>query len=200
MVDYLVFDLETQYSAQEVGGWDKIDEMKMSLGVIWDSRKQDFHVYLEDQPHELIQHLKSGPLVIGFNHIGFDYRVLTGYFPVPEREKIFKELGELNNLDLLLDIKKRLGFRLKLDNLVQASLGAGKSADGLQALEWYKNGQIDLIREYCKQDVAVTRDLYLHGVDKGFVYYDSGREGIKKLTVDWQEQKEEPLASEQLGF
>ena len=201
MTDYLVFDLETQYSAQDVGGWEHIDEMKMSVGVVWDSIKQDFFVYQEEQVFDLIEHLKSGPLVVGFNHIGFDYRVLTGYFPNSERSKVFAELEEVNNLDLLLDIKSRLGFRLKLDNLVQSSLGVGKSADGLQALEWFKEGKMDLIREYCKQDVAVTRDLYLYGLEKGMVYYDSGREGIKKLPVDWHTVVvEEDTPPEQLSF
>lgn len=201
MKDYLVFDLETQYSAQEVGGWEHIAEMKMSLGVIWDSRKSDYAVYLEDNVADLIMHLQSGPLVIGYNHIGFDYRVLSGYYPLSERSSFREKMAKLNNLDMLLNIKERLGFRLKLDNLAKATLGVGKSADGLQALEWYKSGQIDLISEYCKQDVAVTRDLFIYGLQHSIVYYDSGKEGIKKVAVDWNGPPEEKKnQSEQLSF
>ena len=80
MYYFLAFDLETQRSAQDVGGWHNIPEMKMSVGVIWDSRDEKYHFYYHEQAKALFDHLISGPLVIGYNHIGFDYPVLSGYF------------------------------------------------------------------------------------------------------------------------
>ncbi|MDH5561194.1 MAG: ribonuclease H-like domain-containing protein, partial [Deltaproteobacteria bacterium] len=137
--EYLVFDLETQRSAEEVGGWSNIAEMRMSVGVVWDSKKQKHFTYLNDQVEDLIAHLSSGPRVIGYNHIGFDYVVLSGYYEKgPLRNQKLQKLKSLKNLDLLLDLKDRIGRRVKLDSVARPTLKIGKSADGLQALQWYK--------------------------------------------------------------
>ncbi len=66
-------------------------------------------------------------------------------------------------VDMLDHIYKRLGFRVSLDNLAGATLGTAKSADGLQAVRWYKEGRIQEILDYCQQDVEVTRQLYEYG-------------------------------------
>ena len=198
MKDFLVFDLETQRSAQDVGGWNNIADMKMSVGVVWDSAKDDFFVYLEDQVMDLIQHLKSGPLVIGYNHIGFDYVVLSGYFQSSEQRK--QELQgfiNLNNLDLLQDLKDRIGKRIRLDDVARPTLQIGKSADGLLALQWYQeylqgdSEKLQKIADYCRQDVAVTRDVFLYGKKNNVILYEDRLEGIKKVPVDWMEQEPE---------
>lgn len=199
MSDFLVFDLETQRSAQDVGGWGNIAEMKMSVGVVWDSSKDDFCIYLEDEVMDLIRHLKSGPRVIGFNHLGFDYTVLSGYYSeAHERRQILNELKQLKNLDLLTDIKNRIGKRIKLESIARPTLNIGKSADGMLALQWYKEfieGDTDKLQkiiDYCVQDVAVTRDLFLFGLNNSRILYEDRLEGIKKLPVDWTELEEIP--------
>ena len=211
MNDYLVFDLETQRSAMEVGGWDNIADMKMSVGVIWDSRRNDFSIYLEEQVWDLINHLKSGPVVVGYNHIGFDYTVLSGYSSHgDDRKKLFDELKALNNFDLLIDIKNRIGRRIKLDSVARPTLKIGKSADGLMALKWYKeylegdDEKLQMIVDYCQQDVAVTRDVYLYGINNGEIIYEDKYEGLKTINVDWQTSEEsdspDTAESEQLSF
>ena len=55
--DYGVLDLETQKSAQEVGGWHRAHKMGLSCAVIWDSRTGQSYAYLEDHLHELLAHL-----------------------------------------------------------------------------------------------------------------------------------------------
>jgi DEAD/DEAH box helicase domain-containing protein len=200
MEDYLVFDLETQRSAQEVGGWNNIAEMKMSVGVLWDSSLNDFKIYLEDEVMALIEHLKSGPTVIGYNHISFDYTVLSGYFENgSERKRQLESLIGLDNLDLLIDIKNRIGFRIKLDSIAKSTLKVGKSADGLLALQWYKEylqgdqEKLQKIIDYCCQDVAVTRDVFLHGREKGEIVYEDKIQGLKTIQVDWKpELSDEP--------
>ncbi len=209
MKDFLVFDLETQRSAQEVGGWGNIAEMKMSVGVLWDSNQQKFYVYYEEQVTELIEHLLSGPLVIGYNHLGFDYTVLSGYYASEkERRDIITRFKEAENLDLLVDIKERIGKRIRLDDVARPTLKVGKSADGLMALKWYKeylNGETEKLKQiadYCTQDVEVTRDVYLFGVQHKHIYYEDRVEGIKSVAVDWSEKIiNEPVQdSEQLSF
>ena len=125
----------------------------------------------------MAEFLRGFDLVVGFNVRRFDYSVLQGVTPFP--------FHSLPTLDMLEKVHQRLGYRLKLDNLAQATLGAGKSADGLMALAWWKEGRLDLITEYCRQDVAVTRDLYLHGREHGHVLF-SNKAGQKvRLPVDW---------------
>ncbi|MDX2470381.1 MAG: ribonuclease H-like domain-containing protein [SAR324 cluster bacterium] len=196
MQDYLVFDLETQRSAADVGGWDKTEEMKMSVGVLWDSKANRFFTYYEDQVADLIKHLKSGPTVIGYNHISFDYKVLLGYYPVEAREGALKEFHDLKNLDLLNVIKDTIGKRIRLEDAARPTLKVGKSADGLLALQWYKEflagdqEKLGAIADYCRQDVAVTRDLFIYGQEHKHIYYLDKGAGITKVDIQWETEKD----------
>ena len=195
------FDLETKYSADEVGGWNRIEDMGMSVGVVWDSHDERFQVYLDHQVPDLVDHCCRADLVVGFNHVSFDYRVLAGarYADQQQRSQLHTELAGLPNFDMLVELKKQLGHRLKLEAVARPTLGTGKSADGLQALEWYKLGEIDKIIEYCKMDVQVTRDLYLHALEHGKLDYDS-RSGIKSVSVDWNPQPQKAEAEQMSLF
>ncbi|MBF0239298.1 MAG: ribonuclease H-like domain-containing protein [SAR324 cluster bacterium] len=185
----LYFDLESKYSADEVGGWNNIMDMGMSVGIVWDSLDSQFHVYLDNQVQDLIDHFKKVELIVGFNHIGFDYRVVAGarHANQQERNQLYAELMALPNLDMLTEISKILGHRLKLDAIARPTLGTGKSADGLQALQWYKEGKLDKIIEYCKIDVEVTRDVYQYALKHQELLYDS-RSGVKSVKVEWNKE------------
>ena len=172
------FDLETQKSADDVGGWGNIHKMKLAVGVVWDSIDQDYFVYEEKDAKTLVEKLRTADLVIGFNVIGFDYTVLQPYSDF--------DLQEINTFDMLVDVKKLLNFRLSLNHLAQHTLNAKKSADGLISLQWYKEGKIDKIIHYCKQDVEITRDLYLFGEEHGYVNYQSRSGNLLQLEVNWK--------------
>ena len=172
------FDLETQKSADDVGGWGNIHKMKLAVGVVWDSIDQDYFVYEEKDAKTLVEKLRTADLVIGFNVIGFDYTVLQPYSDF--------DLQEINTFDMLVDVKKLLNFRLSLNHLAQHTLNAKKSADGLISLQWYKEGKIDKIIHYCKQDVEITRDLYLYGEEQGYVNYQSRSGNPLQLEVNWK--------------
>jgi hypothetical protein len=160
-----------------VGGWNRCDKMGVSIAVLYDSGEDRYFDYEEHQIDELVEHLKLLDLTIGFNILRFDYKVLTGLSPFP--------FQTLPTLDLLVHIHQRLGYRVKLDNLAQATLNAAKSADGLQALKWWQEGRLDLITEYCRQDVTVTRDLYTHGRDNRHVFFTNKAGQKVRLPVDW---------------
>ena len=172
------FDLETQKSADDVGGWGNIHKMRLAVGVVWDSIDQDYFVYEEKDAKTLVEKLRTADLVIGFNVIGFDYTVLQPYSDF--------DLQEINTFDMLVDVKKLLNFRLSLNHLAQQTLNAKKSADGLISLQWYKEGKIDKIIHYCKQDVEITRDLYLFGEEHGYVNYQSRSGNPLQLEVNWK--------------
>jgi len=196
----LYFDLETKYSADEVGGWSNIEDMGMSIGVIWDTLDEKFHVYIEHQIQEMVDHFYKADQIVGFNHVGFDYRVVSGvrHADSNKRSMLYTELVGLNNFDILLELKKVLGHRLKLESIARPTLGTGKSADGLQALRWYKEGKLDKIIEYCKVDVEVTRDIHKYAIENHKLHYDS-RSGIKTVNLDW-ESRQEKKETQQLSL
>ena len=151
----VVFDLETQRAFADAGGRLQTRQLGLSLGVVYTFRDDRFQTFFETQADALIDLLLGAELVVGYNLIGFDYEVLRGY-----RDAAFDSVP---TLDLMVDLQQKLGFRPKLDSVVQATLGAAKSADGLQALAWFREGRLDLIEKYCTEDVRLTRDLYLYG-------------------------------------
>ena len=175
----LYFDLETQKSAADVGGWGNTHLMKLAVGVVWDSLEQKHFSYLENEADRLVAKLWMADLVVGFNVIGFDYPVLQPY------ARDF-DLQEITTFDMLVDVKRLLNHRLSLDHLAQNTLNAEKSADGLVSLQWYKEGKIDKIVAYCKQDVEITRDLFLYGESNGHVIYKTRSGTVKELKVDWK--------------
>ncbi|MFH2091145.1 MAG: DEAD/DEAH box helicase [Pseudomonadota bacterium] len=174
---YSVLDIETRRSAQEVGGWNKAEHMGVSVAIRYDSRTQTYHEYFQDDIEQLAMDLETTDLVIGFNIIRFDYKVLSGLSAYP--------FHALPTLDILMEVHKRLGYRLSLDALASQTLGAQKSADGLMALQWWQQGELDKIVEYCKQDVKVTKDLYLYGQDHKFLVFKNKAGHKVRLPVDW---------------
>ncbi|MDV2504531.1 MAG: DEAD/DEAH box helicase [bacterium] len=171
------FDLETQRSAEEVGGWANKHLMRLAVGVAYDTAEEAFFTYYEDQASELIDHLERADLVVGFNIVRFDYEVLRAYSPV--------DFSTFLTFDILQDIYRRLGFRLPLAELVRHTLGRDKTADGLQSLAWFKEGRLDLVTEYCTDDVALTRDLFLHGLNQGHLRFEREGAGVVQILVDW---------------
>jgi DEAD/DEAH box helicase domain-containing protein len=158
-----VFDLETQHSASEVGGWHMAHRMKVSCAVVYDSGDDTYAVYQESEMAHLMAHLKQLDLIVGFNSKRFDYRVLSGYSDC--------NFDSLHSLDLLELIYRQLGFRLSLDHLARQTLRISKSGSGLDALRWWRQGRIEKISAYCRKDVEITRDLYLFARDNGYLIY-----------------------------
>ncbi len=136
----------------------------VSVGVVFDSQLGDCVTYLEQDIQDLIEHLQNLDLVVvGFNNKRFDNRVLSGYTDV--------NFSKLPTLDLLEEVHNHLGYRLSLNRLAQTTLGVEKTADGLQAPKWYKEGKIDLIQRYYRKDVEITRDLLFHGLEQGYFLF-----------------------------
>jgi DEAD/DEAH box helicase domain-containing protein len=174
---YGVFDLETQRSAAEVGGWHRADQMGISCAVLYDSQKQAYLSFKENQVEEFIDRLHQFDLVIGFNIKSFDYRVLSGYANI--------DFSRINTLDILEDIYNYLGFRLSLAHLAEITLKTNKTADGLQALQWWHEGRIDEIIEYCTQDVRITHDLYAYGRKNGYLLFANKAGDTVRIPVQW---------------
>jgi DEAD/DEAH box helicase domain-containing protein len=176
--DIVYFDLETQRSAGDVGGWGHRAKMGMSIGVTFSTRLGEYRIFGKDDTDALIDQLVGADLVVGFNHVGFDYQVLHGY-------TVMDLVSRTVNLDLLLDIEKSLGHRVKLEDVALASLGLGKIAEGLQAIQWWREGKIREIAEYCAFDVKVTMRVHEFGRRHGHVLFHDHSGQAQKIAVDW---------------
>jgi DEAD/DEAH box helicase domain-containing protein len=173
MKNVIYFDLETQKSADEVGGWDKISLMRMSVGVTYSTAQENYRIYGENQVDDLVNELRRADLVVGFNHVRFDYEVLHGYTAL--------DLRQLPSLDMLIVLQNQLEHRLSLDSIATATFGVEKTAEGLQAIQWFREGKLLEIAEYCCYDVKLTRLVHEYGTHNRQLHYHN-RFG-KKLTV-----------------
>lgn len=173
----LVLDLETQLTADEVGGWSNIRDMKLSVAVTYAPNEALYRVYEESDAGRLVSDLRSAEAVVGYNLERFDYEVLRAYTSDP--------LRDLPTVDMLLDIYHVLGWRAKLDDLAAATLGERKSADGLAAVRWFRQGFVDKVIEYCKRDVELTWRVYDFGRRNRYVTVFDRRLGTRKVPVRW---------------
>lgn len=173
----VVFDVETQRSFDEVGGRTQFHKLGVSAAVAYRYDLDQFLEFTEENVGELVNLLVEADLVVGYNVVGFDYEVLRGYTD--------RDLRHLPTVDLMRDLEARLGFRPKLDSVVQPTLGVGKTADGLQALEWWRRGELDKIMAYCRDDVRVTRDLYDYGKRNRCVLVARFGGAPRRVEVDW---------------
>lgn len=174
---FVVFDVETRRSAADVGGWHKAGLMGVSVAVAYDSATDGYFSYSQEELPALFERLRAAELVVGFNSLRFDYAVLRPFAPF--------ELRALPSLDLLQRVQERLNYRVSLNNLGQATLEEPKSADGLQALQWWKEGRHEEIAAYCRKDVDLTRRLYLFGLREGYLLFSNKTGKRVRLPVDF---------------
>ncbi len=186
----LVLDLETQRSAEEVGGWEHCARMGLAVAVTQDLESREVWVYTEAEVETLLAHLSGAAWIIGFNLRRFDFAVLRGYRDL--------NYAELPVLDILEEVQASLGFRLSLNHLAQETLGAPKLADGLQSLVWFKAGELEKVIEYCKADVDLTRRLFEFGRSHGYLVYRDYQGRAVRLPVRFGEKN--LLPGEGMGY
>lgn len=153
----IIFDIET------IGDIRNLDTMKVTVVSIYEYEHDRYRSFDEHELGELWPIFERAERIIGFNSEHFDVPILNKVYP--------GDLTKFPHLDMLKVIKDTLGKRFKLNDLARATLNIQKSADGLQAMEWYKQGLIDKIKEYCEQDVKVTKELYEFGRTNKFLCY-----------------------------
>lgn len=189
------FDLETQRSFNDVGGASNLSKMGVSVGCSFCTDSGIYRVYPEEELEDLVQLLVRAELVVGYNHLHFDYGVLEGYTVL--------DLGSQTvNLDLMVDLKNIIGRRIGLGHVAAITLGAGKTAVGVDALKWWREhravvGDQDKdstttyseplmkIAKYCAYDVKVTKCLHEFGRKHGYVKYDDGSGVEQEVAVNW---------------
>jgi DEAD/DEAH box helicase domain-containing protein len=193
----LFFDLETIRGADQVGGWSNIRKMGLAVAVIYDSIEKKYIRYFEHDSRRLIEKLLSADLVVGFNHVRFDYEVLKPYTTV--------DLPAYTaNFDIMLDLEKKLGHRIGLGHLGKETLGRPKSADGLVSLKWWADGETEKVADYCQVDVEITREIFEFGLSNRHLVYRNRRGEKTVIDLDWDlssilattKKRQKPIQSE----
>lgn len=191
MTNEVVLDIETQNTFQEVGGY-FTDKLKVSVVVAYYYETDEYIAYQEHELPRLFERLERSGRIIGYNSIGFDIPVLNNYYA--------GDLLQLPQLDMLAKIQESLGFRIKLDDVASATIGTSKSAHGLLAVQWWKEGKIKEIIDYCQQDVKVTREVYEYGLKNGYILFDDRTGERRAVEVDFTAKEEKPIINLTLGF
>ena len=177
MTNVLFLDLETQKTAEDVGGWEHAADMLVAVVVTFNTANERFHVYEETDIPLLFDELAESDLVVGYNIKKFDYSVLSKYVP--------SNFSFPATLDMMESVGRVVGHPVKLDNLAKTTLGESKTASGLEAVRLFRDGLMHDLVEYCVQDVLITRDLYFHGLKHGVVSLTE-RDGTRRqVKVDW---------------
>ncbi len=153
----VVFDIET------IGDIRDLSTMKVTVVSIYEFETDRYQSFDEHGLGNLWPILERAERLIGFNSLHFDLPILGRNYA--------GDLTKIPHLDILKVVKESTGNRIKLNDIAKATLQIEKSADGLQAMEWYKQGKIDEIKKYCEQDVKVTKDVYDYGRKNKMLYY-----------------------------
>jgi len=174
----ITFDIES-ISDSNVRGHIDVNEQELIVIAIHDSLTGEYSSFSKEELPKLWPVLEHADFLIGFNSDSFDIPLLNRYYP--------GDLAHIPSLDLLSEVQKVLGRRIRLQSLAEATLGRGKSGDGLKAGEWWKEGKKDLVHKYCIEDVRLTRELYDYAIEHGKLKYKDLREkrDIKLDTSLW---------------
>lgn len=178
MTNEVVLDIETQNTFQEVGAYDH-SLLKISIVGCYFYETDEYVAYTEQELPKLFQRLEKSGRIIGYNTKGFDNPVLNNYYA--------GDVCKFPALDLLEVIAGSLGFRVKLDDVAYGTIGKGKTGHGLQAVEWWKQGEIEKIKQYCLDDVRVTKEVYEFGKTYGLVRFHDKLGALHEVPVDFAE-------------
>lgn len=189
----IVLDIETQKAFGDVGGFRNLEALKVSLVGTYLYKTNEYRCFLEAEIGELERLLMEKPLVVGFNTRRFDFAVLKPYFRFNP--------DTLPQLDIMEEMTKILGHRVSLDSVAKATLGAQKSGSGLDAIRYFREGEIEKLKKYCLEDVRLTRELYEYGAQNKELFYTSKFGGGKaRCAISWELPKTETDASEQISL
>lgn len=187
----VTFDIET--TGDMSGPW-KPESLELTICCIHDSETDSYSSYLKEELPQLWKILEHTDILVGYNSDHFDIPVLNKYYP--------GDLTKIRSLDLLKEISNSLGRRVRLDSVAEGTLGTKKSGSGLQAIQWWKEGNIKKLREYCLKDVEITKKVFDHALANGSLKFKEL--GIKKEvkidTSKWLQAAPTASLTKTLGF
>ena len=184
-MNQIVLDIETQNLFSDVGGKENLTKLSLSVAGVFSYADNAFLTFTEQEMPAFENLLKKTDLIIGFNINHFDLPILQKYLTV--------NLSKIPALDIMNDVVDAIGYRVSLDDLANNTLGKRKSANGLMAVQYWREGRIDELKKYCLDDVRITRDLYEHGLKNSeikFTARDANLPYVKGIRVNWKKYQE----------
>lgn len=182
------FDIETKKLFDQIPDREKITDLGVSIVSVYRRRLDENLREVEGEMRSFWEKdlalmwpwFEGADRIVGFNSVRFDVPILAPFY--------HRDLLKLPHFDVLDKVKEKLGFRVKLDNLAEQTLGKQKLADGLKAVEWWNRGDEESLRnlqKYCEMDVEVTRDLYHMGLVGGRLKFKDDWNQVKEFEVDF---------------
>lgn len=189
----ITFDIETANVLPTMARQD-VTRLDLAVVAIHDSSTGEFSSYSQEELPKLWPIIEQADTLIGFNSDSFDIPLLNKYYP--------GDLTKIRSVDLLVEVQKALGRRIRLQSLAEATLKVGKSGDGLQSVRWWQEGLYDKVREYCIMDVKITRQLYDYALEHGALKFKDLNQArdLKMDTSKWQEAPEAAAFTHTLGL
>lgn len=182
----IVFDIETRNVFSDVGKNDPA-LLDLALVAVHDSETDEYTTYLQEDLNKLWPIIERTDILVGFNSDHFDIPLLNKYYP--------GDLTKIKSLDILKEIQKTYGRRMKLDQLAEGTLNTKKSGNGLDSIIWWKKGEIEKIRKYCIDDVRITKEIYDFARENNKLIFKEGGKlnEIKLDTSEWEDPVENKL-------
>jgi DEAD/DEAH box helicase domain-containing protein len=179
----IVLDIETKNIFQDVGSQDPAD-LDISLLCTYDYETNSYDSFLQEDFPRLWDLLAKADTLITYNGDHFDIPLLNKYYKAAGRG----DLTKIRSLDLLKEIKNCYGRRMKLDQVAEGTFGIGKSGNGLDAVVWWRAGEVEKIRKYCLDDVRITKDVYEYAMKNKKLLFKEGPfvKEIKMDTKHWE--------------
>jgi len=182
----VIFDIETANWMDETGSGDPAD-LSIAVVGIHDSGDDTYSCFLEHELPQLWKILERTDLLVGYNSDHFDIPLLNKYYP--------GDLTHIRSLDIMQEVYGSLGRRLKLDTIAEATLGEKKIGDGAQSLKWWRQGEVEKVKQYCQKDVELTKRIFDHALQNGSIKYrDLGAlKEVKLNTGKWLAGEAKPM-------
>ena len=191
----VVFDVETKKAFDEVGGYFP-EKLGVSVSGVWYGEDPTtpsatlgaggiLRVFREEDFPEMFKIFETADRIVGFNSIDFDMPALSPYY--------VGNLLELPNFDILQEVEREVGYRVKLDALAKETLGVQKGGNGLDAIRYFHDGDWESLAKYCLQDVVITRDLYLKGKKEKKLKYKNKWNNLIEVNVDFGEREKKQV-------
>ena len=175
----IVFDIETSNIFSEVGSNNPAD-LAISVVGVYEYENDKYSVFLVEEFSKLWAIIENTDVLITFNGDHFDIPLLNKYYP--------GDLLKMKSVDLLKEMQKSAGRRMKLDQIAEGTLGVNKSGHGLDAIKWWRDGEIEKLKKYCLDDVRITKDLYEYALKNGKLFFKEGSNlnEVKLDTSNWE--------------
>lgn len=161
----IVFDIETSNIFSEVGSNNPAD-LSISVVGVYEYEKDLYSAFLVEEFGKLWPIIENTDMFITFNGEHFDIPLLNKYYS--------GDLSKIKSVDLLKEMQKVAGRRMKLDQIAEGTLGVNKSGHGLDAIKWWREGEVEKVKKYCLDDVRLTKDLYEYALKEGKLIFKEG--------------------------